>query len=178
MSDNLKLYCQFSRYWSSLRNLVVSLFASLKSIVSLLLLLFLFILIFALLGMQLFGGTFNFDFGTPASNFDSFSIAMLTVFQVYRGCPQNSYCFWKSRWIFLDVLDRRIHYVKWRTYNNRYEYHSDVTTIVMDDLAQQFSLFIPRIPHFLLYSDINWRGLEWGYVLRNPITRYNYFLNK
>ena len=70
------------RYWSSLRNLVVSLFASLKSIVSLLLLLFLFILIFALLGMQLFGGTFNFEFGTPASNFDSFSIAMLTVFQV------------------------------------------------------------------------------------------------
>lgn len=69
-------------YWSSLRNLVVSLFASLKSIVSLLLLLFLFILIFALLGMQLFGGTFNFEFGTPASNFDSFSIAMLTVFQV------------------------------------------------------------------------------------------------
>ena len=61
---------------------MVSLFSSLKSIVSLLLLLFLFILIFALLGMQLFGGTFNFDFGTPASNFDSFSIAMLTVFQV------------------------------------------------------------------------------------------------
>ena len=60
----------------------MSLFASLKSIVSLLLLLFLFILIFALLGMQLFGGTFNFEFGTPASNFDSFSIAMLTVFQV------------------------------------------------------------------------------------------------
>ena len=70
------------RYWSSLRNLVVSLLASMKSIVSLLLLLFLFILIFALLGMQLFGGTFNFEFGTPASNFDSFSVAMLTVFQV------------------------------------------------------------------------------------------------
>ena len=32
--------------------------------------------------MQLFGGTFNFEWGTPASNFDSFSIAMLTVFQV------------------------------------------------------------------------------------------------
>ena len=40
------------RYWSSLRNLVVSLLASMKSIISLLLLLFLFILIFALLGMQ------------------------------------------------------------------------------------------------------------------------------
>ena len=70
------------RYWSSLRNLVVSLLSSMKSIISLLLLLFLFILIFALLGMQLFGGTFNFPDGTPPSNFNSFSIAMLTVFQV------------------------------------------------------------------------------------------------
>ena len=32
--------------------------------------------------MQLFGGTFNFADGTPPSNFNSFSIAMLTVFQV------------------------------------------------------------------------------------------------
>lgn len=44
------------RYWSSLRNLVVSLLNSMKSIVSLLFLLFLFIVVFALLGMQLFGG--------------------------------------------------------------------------------------------------------------------------
>ena len=84
------------RYWSSLRNLVVSLFSSLKSIVSLLLLLFLFILIFALLGMQLFGGTFNFDFGTPASNFDSFSIAMLTVFQVKFGTFARTQLFIRS----------------------------------------------------------------------------------
>ena len=41
-----------------------------------------FFQIFALLGMQLFGGTFNFPEGTPPSNFNSFSIAMLTVFQV------------------------------------------------------------------------------------------------
>lgn len=44
------------RYWSSLRNLVVSLLNSMKSIISLLFLLFLFIVVFALLGMQLFGG--------------------------------------------------------------------------------------------------------------------------
>ncbi len=61
---------------------MISLLSSMKSIISLLLLLFLFILIFALLGMQLFGGTFNFEEGTPASNFNSFNIAMLTVFQV------------------------------------------------------------------------------------------------
>lgn len=44
------------RYWAPLRNLVVSLLNSMKSIVSLLFLLFLFIVVFALLGMQLFGG--------------------------------------------------------------------------------------------------------------------------
>ncbi len=45
-----------TRYWASLRNLVISLLNSMRSILSLLFLLFLFMLIFALLGMQLFGG--------------------------------------------------------------------------------------------------------------------------
>lgn len=48
--------CVPVRYWASLRNLVVSLLNSMKSIISLLFLLFLFIVVFALLGMQLFGG--------------------------------------------------------------------------------------------------------------------------
>lgn len=57
-----------------------------KSIASLLLLLFLFIIIFALLGMQLFGGKFSFDeTQTKRSTFDTFPQALLTVFQV----PQN-----------------------------------------------------------------------------------------
>ena len=74
------------RYWSSLRNLVASLLNSMRSIASLLLLLFLFIVIFALLGMQLFGGKFNFDKtqDKPRSNFDSFFQSLLTVFQVIR----------------------------------------------------------------------------------------------
>ncbi|VDP28161.1 unnamed protein product [Schistosoma mattheei] len=72
-----------TRYWSSLRNLVGSLLASLKSIVSLLVLLFLFIVIFALLGMQLFGGRFNFPREEkPRSNFDSFYQSLITVFQI------------------------------------------------------------------------------------------------
>lgn len=74
----------FSRYWSSLRNLVASLLNSMRSIASLLLLLFLFIVIFALLGMQLFGGKFNFDSQTPRSNFDTFWQSLLSVFQVGR----------------------------------------------------------------------------------------------
>uniref|UniRef100_UPI00063C6D75 voltage-dependent N-type calcium channel subunit alpha-1B-like n=1 Tax=Odobenus rosmarus divergens TaxID=9708 RepID=UPI00063C6D75 len=68
-------------YWSSLRNLVVSLLNSMKSIISLLFLLFLFIVVFALLGMQLFGGQFNFKDETPTTNFDTFPAAILTVFQ-------------------------------------------------------------------------------------------------
>jgi voltage-dependent calcium channel L type alpha-1D len=50
----------------------------------LLLLLFLFIVIFALLGMQVFGGKFNFNstVDKPRSNFDSFWQSLLTVFQV------------------------------------------------------------------------------------------------
>uniref|UniRef100_A0A7N8YPJ0 Voltage-dependent L-type calcium channel subunit alpha n=1 Tax=Mastacembelus armatus TaxID=205130 RepID=A0A7N8YPJ0_9TELE len=52
---------KITRYWNSLSNLVASLLNSVRSIASLLLLLFLFIIIFSLLGMQLFGGKFNFD---------------------------------------------------------------------------------------------------------------------
>ncbi|GAA30063.2 voltage-dependent calcium channel alpha 1 invertebrate, partial [Clonorchis sinensis] len=79
-----------TRYWGSLRNLVGSLLASLKSIVSLLVLLFLFIVIFALLGMQLFGGRFNFKkVEKPRSNFDSFYQSLITVFQILTSEDWN-----------------------------------------------------------------------------------------
>ncbi|XP_077996994.1 muscle calcium channel subunit alpha-1-like [Glandiceps talaboti] len=80
-----------TRYWASLRNLVASLLNSLRSIASLLLLLFLFILIFALLGMQVFGGRFNFNKTEykPRSNFDNFWQSLLTVFQVLTGEDWN-----------------------------------------------------------------------------------------
>ncbi|XP_027442166.1 voltage-dependent P/Q-type calcium channel subunit alpha-1A isoform X8 [Zalophus californianus] len=78
-----------TKYWASLRNLVVSLLNSMKSIISLLFLLFLFIVVFALLGMQLFGGQFNFDEGTPPTNFDTFPAAIMTVFQILTGEDWN-----------------------------------------------------------------------------------------
>ncbi|XP_076674535.1 calcium voltage-gated channel subunit cacophony isoform X8 [Andrena cerasifolii] len=78
-----------TKYWKSLRNLVISLLSSMRSIISLLFLLFLFILIFALLGMQLFGGQFNFESGTPPTNFNTFPIALLTVFQILTGEDWN-----------------------------------------------------------------------------------------
>uniref|UniRef100_A0A7N8YJ79 Voltage-dependent L-type calcium channel subunit alpha n=1 Tax=Mastacembelus armatus TaxID=205130 RepID=A0A7N8YJ79_9TELE len=71
---------KITRYWNSLSNLVASLLNSVRSIASLLLLLFLFIIIFSLLGMQLFGGKFNFD-ETRRSTFDNFPQSLLTVFQ-------------------------------------------------------------------------------------------------
>ncbi|KAM7092323.1 voltage-dependent N-type calcium channel subunit alpha-1B isoform 6-T6 [Molossus nigricans] len=80
-----------TKYWNSLRNLVVSLLNSMKSIISLLFLLFLFIVVFALLGMQLFGGQFNFkDLETPTTNFDTFPAAILTVFQILTGEDWNA----------------------------------------------------------------------------------------
>ena len=64
---------------------MASLLNSIRSIASLLLLLFLFIVIFALLGMQLFGGRYDFeDTEVRRSNFDSFPQALISVFQVGR----------------------------------------------------------------------------------------------
>uniref|UniRef100_A0A669QWS8 Voltage-dependent L-type calcium channel subunit alpha n=1 Tax=Phasianus colchicus TaxID=9054 RepID=A0A669QWS8_PHACC len=80
-----------TRHWASLSNLVGSLLNSMKSIASLLLLLFLFIIIFALLGMQLFGGRFSFDeTQTKRSTFDTFPQALLTVFQILTGEDWNA----------------------------------------------------------------------------------------
>ncbi|KAL3063951.1 hypothetical protein OYC64_000292 [Pagothenia borchgrevinki] len=80
-----------TRHWASLSNLVASLLNSMKSIASLLLLLFLFIIIFSLLGMQLFGGRFNFDETvTKRSTFDNFPQALLTVFQILTGEDWNT----------------------------------------------------------------------------------------
>ncbi|CBY08747.1 unnamed protein product [Oikopleura dioica] len=71
--------------WKDLSNLVVSLMSSVKSILALIFLLFLMLMVFALLGMQLFGGQSNFPDGIPNQNFDRFFPAFLTVFQVLTG---------------------------------------------------------------------------------------------
>uniref|UniRef100_A0A8D2JGV0 Voltage-dependent L-type calcium channel subunit alpha n=1 Tax=Varanus komodoensis TaxID=61221 RepID=A0A8D2JGV0_VARKO len=77
---------KITKYWTSLNNLVASLLNSVRSIASLLTLLFLFIVIFALLGMQLFGGRFDFDdMIIRRSTFDNFPQALISVFQVLTG---------------------------------------------------------------------------------------------
>ncbi|XP_025029510.1 voltage-dependent L-type calcium channel subunit alpha-1S [Python bivittatus] len=77
---------KITKYWTSLNNLVASLLNSVRSIASLLTLLFLFMVIFALLGMQLFGGRFDFDdVEIRRSTFDNFPQALISVFQVLTG---------------------------------------------------------------------------------------------
>lgn len=72
-------------------NLVHSLVSQCRSIMSLLVILFLFIFIFALLGMQIFGGKFTSE---QKSNFNSFWAALLTVFQVHNNGKR--FCLWNG----------------------------------------------------------------------------------
>ncbi|MBN3303349.1 CAC1S protein, partial [Amia calva] len=82
---------KITKYWTSLSNLVASLLNSVRSIASLLLLLFLFIIIFSLLGMQVFGGKYNFpDMEVRRSTFDNFPQALISVFQILTGEDWNS----------------------------------------------------------------------------------------
>ena len=73
--------------WSSMRRLIAGVLASLESLMPLLLLLILVQFVFALLGMQLYGGYFQpsiFD-ETPRLNFDTIGRAMLSVFVCSTG---------------------------------------------------------------------------------------------
>merc|ERR1711970_836094 len=79
-----------TKYWSAMGNLVKSLVNSISSIVALLVLLVLFIFIFALLGMQLFGGKFlNAVEMESRATFDNFFQSCLTVFQILTGEDWN-----------------------------------------------------------------------------------------
>lgn len=55
---------------------------SYKSFIYISILLLVFVIIFSLLGMSLFGGKFNYSDGLPRGNYDSIGIACITVFQL------------------------------------------------------------------------------------------------
>merc|ERR1719513_348449 len=79
-----------TKYWSAMGNLVKSLVNSISSIVALLVLLVLFIFIFALLGMQLFGGKFlNAVEMESRATFNGFYQSTFTVFQILTGEDWN-----------------------------------------------------------------------------------------
>lgn len=96
----MKLTPLVLRYWNSLSNLVASLLNSVRSIALAAAAAFflLFIIIFSLLGMQLFGGKFNFDeMQTRRSTFDNFPQSLLTVFQVWTFLCQIMAGRWGER---------------------------------------------------------------------------------
>lgn len=67
---------------------VISRSASSFAYIAILLIIFLFI--YALLGMQIFGGKFHFEDGVPRGNYDSFNAAFLTSFQTLTMENWNS----------------------------------------------------------------------------------------
>ena len=78
---------RYTSYWEGMNDLANALMDSIAAIVSLVGLLGIFMFIFALMGMQFFGGKFNFEDGwgsdaNPRSNFNSFAGAFFTMFQV------------------------------------------------------------------------------------------------
>lgn len=70
------------RYLQSMSLILGVIKASLSKFIYLAILLLLFIVIYALLGMQVFGGNFNFPNGKPRAHFDTFNNAFITIFQV------------------------------------------------------------------------------------------------
>jgi hypothetical protein len=70
------------RYFKYLYNLLQVIEKSIMTLIYMGLLIFLFLVVFALLGMQLFGGHFSFQEGHPRANFDNFNHAFLTSFQL------------------------------------------------------------------------------------------------
>jgi hypothetical protein len=76
-------------------------------------LLFVFIFIYTLLGIQVFGGQMNFPDGKPRGNYDSFIIAFLTVFQVLTTENWNSVLYDSMRSETLGQVAPVIYYVSW-----------------------------------------------------------------
>lgn len=70
------------RYLQSMSMILRVIGRTISQFIYLAMLLLLFTLIFALIGMQIFGGTFDFEEGKPRANFDSFLEAYLSVFQL------------------------------------------------------------------------------------------------
>jgi hypothetical protein len=87
--------------------------SSAESFVYITVLLFVFIFIYTLLGMQVFGAQFDFPDGLPRGNYDKFSIAFLTVFQIVTTENWNSVLFDSMRSENLNPFIPVIYYVTW-----------------------------------------------------------------
>lgn len=70
------------RSMKSMMDIIAVISRSISSFIYLAMLLFLFLFIYSLLGIQIYGGQFSFEDGTPRTNFDSFNSAFITAFVV------------------------------------------------------------------------------------------------
>jgi len=70
------------RSWKSLQSTLSTMWKTIKDLRSFVVILCLFVVIFALIGMQLFGGRYCELDETPRSHFDNFNTALITVVQV------------------------------------------------------------------------------------------------
>lgn len=79
------------RGWTSLQQFLLQVFKTVMELGNFLLIVLITIFIFALLGMQLFGGKFDFpDEGVPRHNFDTLIWSIVTVFQILTGEDWNA----------------------------------------------------------------------------------------
>lgn len=77
------------------------------------LLMFVFVFIYTLLGMQIFGGKFSFADGKPRGNYDNFLIGFYTVFQVLTTENWNSVLYDSMRNDSIGYYPPVIYYVSW-----------------------------------------------------------------
>jgi hypothetical protein len=95
---------KLARAWEALQKVIVTVTRSFNKILPLSIILLLFMFIFSLLGMQLYGGGFMFvgrgpecyswedvenGCSIPRANFDNFGVAMVTIFQMMTGEDWN-----------------------------------------------------------------------------------------
>ncbi len=78
------------RRWKSLQNFLAILRETLSNLGNFAFIVLLVVFIYALLGMDLFGGNFNFADGRPRHNFDTLLWSITTVFQILTGEDWNA----------------------------------------------------------------------------------------
>jgi hypothetical protein len=101
------------RALKSMQTILGVMMRSYKSFIYITMLMFLFIFIFSLLGIETFGGKMSYEDGTPRGNYDAFSIAFVTVFQVLTMENWQTVLFDSMRSDQLDPYLVSVFYVSW-----------------------------------------------------------------
>lgn len=101
------------RALKSMQTILGVMVRSYKSFIYITMLMFLFIFIFSLLGIETFGGKMSYEEGTPRGNYDAFSIAFVTVFQVLTMENWQTVLFDSMRSDQLDPYLVSVFYVSW-----------------------------------------------------------------